>query len=156
MTRLVTITLLCLAMAGCRHNKSAVTLAMTDLEAEQSLSTILHFGMSPEQVKNALREAKLTIARGKWERSIQEFAQHGHIDDGTYTIGVVIAGEYVEWREFGESFGNIQFYFDTEGRLARVRMWRPGEDAVYPGQIDSGRDLVLDKGRYDKAREGDG
>ncbi len=144
------------ALAGCRHNTSAVTLAMTDLEIEQSLSSRLYFGMSPEQVKAALREAKLTIARGEWEESIREFEQHGHVKEGTYTLGVVVADKYVEWRELGETFGAISFFFDTEGRLTRVRMWRPGRDSAYPAQQDQGRDLVLDKRRYDRAHETDG
>ena len=70
MTARFLLILFALASLGCRHNNAAINLSMTDLEAQQSLSEHLYVGMTPEQAKDGLRDAKLTSASGDWEKNL--------------------------------------------------------------------------------------
>ena len=145
----VALPLFALLLPACVSNDAAVNLAMTDYQIQQELSRRFQYGMRPETVRQRLRDARLSAAKGEWQKHIAEFEEYGDPEKGTFAIGVVVRNRLLRWRNMQEEFGNLNFFFDRNSRLDRVRLWRPTRDSLLPAQNDDGRDIVLDIGRYE-------
>lgn len=138
-----------LLLPGCVSNDAAINLGMSDYQVQQELSRRFRYGMKPGEVRERLREARLSAAKGEWQKHIAEFEEYGDPEKGTFAIGVVVRHRLLRWRNMQEVFGKLNFFFDHNSRLERVRMWRPVRESLLPAQNDDGRDIVLDAGRFE-------